>query len=793
MGWMQWEPEIRDQDLFFICRLISLGLGLLGVAFTVLAARILLGPAPALLAGLMLVLDELHLIHSHFAMGDIPQAALMMGAVYFCARILTRERLNNYFWAGIFAGAAAAAKYFGGYIVLGILLAYVLSPKRRHLGLLLGAAGSLLGLIILAPAILFDPAQWSWEMYLEFFRQTRYSIFTGGDFWSWALFGIGHSYRLWVQHSVILPLLAIPSLVALFWRRQRVDWFLIGLIFPALFIVMIARASYLRDWDQILLMPLWYLCIARGWQKFWPWLQGKKWPRRSAAVGLALLLSTQAWFSIERVYFFQLPDTRKQAQAWLSQNLPPARPGQVFLVDITSPSAIAVNTSDHYFPKDRGYKYELIPIRPSNLCQETVGQKRPPQAAYALLHGIHNSPCMEWLSSRNPPLKEFELKPASWHNPRIGIYEFLGPILKAPWRPPLVQPQAWLEVDTANTVFSRRQVRELVVESKAVKRLLISKDSLELVGVSAQGKGALEVTQGFESQVIQSEAHQPRVIHFSPSGGYPYSQHFYRFELKADPGPILVRLLTTRAAVAAEMARAGDLNQACELWEQARKEGGELLGQDWLAWAQALQEQGQTEKAREILAEIQKRHPGLLEAVKQAASLSTGQPDKAQEALVQGLGVPLRALTWREMQLSWAAAQDTKGTPLTDPQTGEQVLAIPADAQGWTKFWVPGDMVGPYLRLRFWLKVEGGKAGAATVDAFGHFAHQVHGVLVQAEVDPQGREGFFPVELRLKLPMAPMRLEARIHTSAKARVWASRLEVLPDMAAWAVDLAEGIP
>jgi hypothetical protein len=145
------------------------------------------------------------------------------------------------------------------------------------------------------------------------------------------------------------------------------------------------------------------------------------------------------------------------------------------------------------------------------------------------------------------------------------------------------------------------------------------------------------------------------------------------------------------------------------------------------------------------------------------------------------------------MQLSWAAAQDTKGIPLTDPQTGEQVLAIPADAQGWTKFWVPGDMVGPYLRLRFWLKVEGGKAGAATVDAFGHFAHSVHGVLAQAEVDPQGEEGFFPVELRLKLPMAPMRLEARIHTSGKAKVWASRLEVMPDVAAWAADLAEGIP
>jgi hypothetical protein len=38
-----------------------------------------------------------------------------------------------------------------------------------------------------------------------------------------------------------------------------------------------------------------------------------------------------------------------------------------------------------------------------------------------------------------------------------------------------------------------------------------------------------------------------------------------------------------------------------------------------------------------------------------------------------------------------------------------------------------------------------------------------------------------------------MRLEARIHTSGKAKVWASRLEVMPDVAAWAADLAEGIP
>lgn len=806
--WMGLTPQWTGPDLHVWARCCGLAFGLLGLLFTMLAGRLFFGPGVGLLAGLLLCLDELYIIHSHYAMGDIPQAAMVMGALYFCGRIVKYNRIPDTIWAGLCVGLAAGIKYFGGFMALGVLAAHLLARRKRPALLGLGLIFAAAGFALVTPYLLKDFSAWFWELRLEFFRQSKLSLLKQADIAPWVWYGLSHSLAIWIQRSIIIPYLAPLGLAAMFWKRTRMDWLLIIAALLDLFIVAVMRSTYLRDWDHLAAAPMLCLLTARGAQIAWialgewarsrGWTKGPRgaWPQAALAACLGLLLAGQAWFSLEDSYLFTLPDTRRQVEWWLAEHLPPALPGQVLMADRGCSSSVPeVDSADVYYPQNLGYSLLMIPSRYTDQWMEELRRPKAGPIAYAVLHGFPYSETMKQVDRWNPPVKQFKMPALGWHGPFIEVYEIYSHVLRTPWRPLSPLPIWWQEADSANTPYALRQARQLVMRAGVQKRLLISQRPLGRIGLLVQGGGRLRVTQGGHQATLEASPKHAKVITWHAERGWPYEGYFYHFRLEADKGAhLMVALLLSPAELAAGLARAGDYTWARQLWRRAEKNGDAILPQDRLAWASLLWRAGDREGARREAAVLDRERPEFRKGVLQAGDLADRDPEAALKALARGLGATPRDLAWRELTTPMAQAGRTVGWPQYDPELKSQVLALPAGRPGWTKLWIEKSLASPWVRVRFWIKAAAGpKEKLAVVDVFGHHAFQGRGVLAAAPVETAGGPGYFPVDLRVRLPMIPMRLEARVRSLGKRDLWASRIEIKPDPAAWAKSELASLP
>ena len=147
-------------------RLVNAVLGAAMVPLVYLAGRRLLGPPAAVLAAGLLALDPVHIVHSHYEMGDIPQAFFVVASVAEAARALVTRSNGALLAAGALAGLAGAAKYYG-ILAFGVVVVAALGlrsaggpapPVRRTAGLLLGAGvAALAGFVVGTPRLLLAP------------------------------------------------------------------------------------------------------------------------------------------------------------------------------------------------------------------------------------------------------------------------------------------------------------------------------------------------------------------------------------------------------------------------------------------------------------------------------------------------------------------------------------------------------------------------------------------------------------------------------------------------------------
>ena len=83
----------------------------LGLVF--LVGRRLFGPWVGLAAAGVFAVSSLRIQATHMIGADLPGSLFVFGVFFFCARLRDRERLRDWFGAGVCAGLAAAAKYNG--------------------------------------------------------------------------------------------------------------------------------------------------------------------------------------------------------------------------------------------------------------------------------------------------------------------------------------------------------------------------------------------------------------------------------------------------------------------------------------------------------------------------------------------------------------------------------------------------------------------------------------------------------------------------------------------------------
>ena len=153
-------PGIPSAGALLTARLVTAFLGAGTCLFLYGAGLRLYSASAGLAAALLYAVAPLAVQHGHFATVDVPATFWLSGALYFAARHLKADengRTRDLFWAGLWSGLAAAAKYNAGLVLLAGAAAWWLRGSRapRSLGRLVAAA--VLGFVVGCPGVLLNP------------------------------------------------------------------------------------------------------------------------------------------------------------------------------------------------------------------------------------------------------------------------------------------------------------------------------------------------------------------------------------------------------------------------------------------------------------------------------------------------------------------------------------------------------------------------------------------------------------------------------------------------------------
>lgn len=158
----QFDVFLRRIGLLLNCLYEFVALGLV-----FLVGRRLFDPWVGLAAAGVFAVSSLHIQATHMIGADLPGSLFVFGVFFFCARLRDRERLGDWFGAGVCAGLAAAAKYNGLLSLLAPALVFLelrlregwrttLSPRRIR-GPLVVFAAFAAAFALATPSLLLAP------------------------------------------------------------------------------------------------------------------------------------------------------------------------------------------------------------------------------------------------------------------------------------------------------------------------------------------------------------------------------------------------------------------------------------------------------------------------------------------------------------------------------------------------------------------------------------------------------------------------------------------------------------
>ena len=623
-----------------------------------LTARRLWGAWAGLLAAFLLATDTLQMTYSRQLMGDVPQVLWVWVSFFFAVRILQEGRWWDYLLAGLAAGAAVAAKIYGGYVIVLALAAWGLRrpwPGLAPLGTL--AAGMILGCLLLSPLFWLDPARWWHDLWLVVAKANpaKHSM-------------TSPALGLWYALKALLRrmgwawvALSCAGVVFVGLRHRRGD--LLALLAALLSLAIVGvRLSYLREWDLVNLTPFLSLCLTALAAALITWMRHPRW-RGAALVLLALFLVGQGVGALSDAWLARLPDTGQMARRWVAKVLGPDE----LMAGHYPVSKGRWLTQDNY---QRSHKWDL---------RAELAQKGSPRCsglgALVLERFWWDHPLpQEWLH----PVQRFKSRNFYWENPDIGIY-----LPQVPdYRSQLILPHVRLTLPGPAylyTPWARSRPRDLLVGGRFSGRLaakqgqkIISGQPLGRLGFVALGRGRARLFSAPEIATpldlawdrVASGSLRPlrRLIPLRPRAYELRARAhnegaFLWVGLYAQPETALPTLM--RLGAWQGMARIGR-----ELGPEAPPEAG-------LMAAAALVEAGQKEQANELLARALKERPAFLRDYR---ALSTAPSQEAFDQIMCHLSTASRPLlywerlAWPDGPPGWPAPkieQDEQGMRLT--------------------------------------------------------------------------------------------------------------------------------
>ncbi|MCB2227271.1 MAG: glycosyltransferase family 39 protein [Desulfarculaceae bacterium] len=629
-----------------------------------LAARRLWGVGAGLIAGFLLAVDPLHITYSRQLMSDVPQTLWVWIAFFFAARILTGGRWWDYLFAGLFAGAAVAAKIYGGYVILVVLVAWALARPWPGLAPLVVLAASMIaGCLLFSPLFWLEPARWWHDLWLVVSKAAPRKYLTSSTLGLW--YALKALIRRMDMVWVALAGAGFIFLgIRLGIRHRRGD--LLALLGALISLAIVGvRLSYLREWDLVNLTPFLSLGIAALLAAILEWLKRPLW-RRTAVVLVAIFLAAQGVGALGDAWLARLPDTGQMARRWVAHVL---APGQLMAGQYPVSKGRWL-TPDIYL---RSHKWDLR----KELAQGAL--ERSSDLGLLVVERF-------WWDNLLPqrglrPLQRFASRNYYWENPDIGIYlpavpDYASRILLPHVRATLPGP-AYLY-----TPWSLSRPRDLLIGDRFPDSLgyresqwFITDKPLNGLTFAALGRGRARLFSapeiGTPLDLAWDRAQSGRI---HPARRLiPANPRTYGVEAKPHrEGAFLwVGLYPRPEGALPVLLRAGDWAGMARVAENL---DAQAPPEARLMAAAALLESGQREAAGKALAELAKKHPAFLGAYKTLATapeqaafdLALANLTTASPPLLywERLAWPYEARGWPEPEI----VSDDKGMRLTLPQ-----------------------------------------------------------------------------------------------------------------------------
>jgi Dolichyl-phosphate-mannose-protein mannosyltransferase len=661
-------------QLVVTVRLINAALGTATVGLLAFTARRLFGWRVGLLAGALLALSPVSIVHAHYEMGDVPQAFFVVAAFGSAATGLMTGGVVPILLTGVLAGLAASAKFFGVVVIATVVVA--VAGARRHppaRALALVTCAGVLTVVTFAlstPLLLLEPQR--------FLAQVRESpeMFLGVT--------LAPVDRLWLGSRVLIGL--------------ALDWF--GVAFGLVAVVgagLLAR----RGWPGALVLTtpavvvaiyVWfrphglddrYLVILAPFAAVGAAVAVAslaRWSRRAALVAATALLMVVAVDASHVTYLFWTDDTREYALQWRRRFIPPGTP--------------MIGLSEFA----RGDRREGSPI----LLTDTQSDDRF-VVWYSAQRRQPEIQALARLERDGKLLRRFELLPRGFISPTISYYD-----LESMGVPYAFPPPDDVTSDE-DVVFLERDAvpdRAALVVTPGTPRTwtLISRTPAPRITLALSGDGRVRVRWRFHSQGWNVDSRRPTLVDLAIPRGFPWFTHVYRLTLEPGEGRVAARLLRTPCDAADQRLALGE-------WAAAIRDLGACRGVRWmeparlfdLAWAHA--QAGEPDGARAALAELERIAPGLLKGLVGLAARPDGEGWREQWATLVGRG----RFTWYGhtfRQQAEASPARIGAVVEDDTAGGGQFLRATAGVTpaGVLKIWLPEHFLRGRYRATFRLR-----------------------------------------------------------------------------------------
>lgn len=665
-------PDWSFEVIASTSSLLTAALGSATIPLVYLLGARAYNPTAGMIAAAFLSVCPLHSFHSHYPYRDVPMVFFLVAVLLACVVIVQRPTWPVLALGGLSAIAAAALKTSGFAVVMPIAAASVMVLLRFRRIWALGAAGVLVGGVLLGVALGGIPGLPGHEEWRLDSLASVVSSFGRFVFAYIAAFGAGFFRGVAAAFRLLAQWLGLPYLVAIcaavawaIWRRQPGDIVLLAFLVPAFAVA--AMFPWLDERYLVPLLPVAGVMLGRAVSEAWRAGHGLKSLRLSLGLAVGGLLLAGLLQSAWQGVLLSLPDTRALSARWLEAHVPRTTriaTEEYYPLGLNEWPNVTFLDPEQPFHHEAAKGDLLVTSSLEHQRYLDTPDRHPRHAAF-----------FATLRREAAPIKSISLLPRGFVHPDIEIYTSHLPRVVPSPRPLLPRPYdtRWnMRVSFLDAGPYDRDDRTIRLSgAQGYTATLVGREPVEEVAVfvlNGPQPSRVRVRVGWTSKMRTLEPGEWRVLRFRPWWLLPTRPALYRLAVGLLPEgtEALIQVRSGVQEIGEGFAQWNRWDRAIPYLERAARESGsnpEIL----LLLATAYKRVGRGGEARQTVDRLTRVNPAFTDGY-----FALGRPDIADDAWA---AIFRRLMGVEPALLTFALSQDFEaehlprqaGRPMPDP------------------------------------------------------------------------------------------------------------------------------